>query len=160
MSIFSFKQVVIFSFKEVVIFSFEQVVIFSFKQVVIFTHEIILQISFCQIRKIENKLFLTCQACSSLQKKLSEDLHGYGKGTDGSSVDRRLKKTGDFVLGNIFSEVGRNLHKQNPASCLGNVLIYLGELFPQLANSHVNYEICVEQMIISKLQENQKFNFK
>eukprot|EP00088_Acartia_fossae_P016842 TRINITY_DN1948_c0_g1_i17.p1 TRINITY_DN1948_c0_g1~~TRINITY_DN1948_c0_g1_i17.p1 ORF type:complete len:878 (+),score=255.73 TRINITY_DN1948_c0_g1_i17:200-2833(+) len=105
------------------------------------------------LTKVEETIGIYKQACSALQKKLSEDLQGYGKGTDGSSIDRRLKKTGDFVLGNIFSEVGRNLHKQNPNSCLGNVLTYLGELFPQLANSHVNYEICVEQMIIAKLQD-------
>jgi len=106
-----------------------------------------------ELVKVEETIGVYKQVLGALQKKLSEDLQGYGKGTDGSAVERRLKKTGDFVLGNIFSEVGRNLHKQNPASCLGNVLTELGDVFPRLANYHVNYEISVEQLIITKLQD-------
>ena len=49
---------------------------------------------------------------------------GFGKGTDGPSVDRRLKKTGDFILGQTLSEIGRGLLKQSSSSCLAQVLIH------------------------------------
>ena len=49
---------------------------------------------------------------------------GFGKGTDGPSVDRRLKKTGDFILGQTLAEIGRGLLKQSSSSCLAQVFIH------------------------------------
>ena len=66
---------------------------------------------------------------------------GCGKGTDGGAVERRLKKSNDFTLGqvaillvegltrnlaNVFlkclTEQGRLLNKLSPSSCLGQVV--------------------------------------
>ena len=59
--------------------------------------------------------------CQTLHKKISEGLQGGGKGTDGQSIERRLKKTLDFSLGQSLSEQGRLLGKQSSSSCLGQV---------------------------------------
>ena len=52
---------------------------------------------------------------------MSECLQGGGKGTDGQSIERRIKKTLDFSLGQSLSEQGRLLVKQTSSSCLGQV---------------------------------------
>ena len=44
------------------------------------------------------------QVCSTLHKKLCEYLPSAGKGTDGQSIERRLKKTPDFLLGQSLSD--------------------------------------------------------
>ena len=43
------------------------------------------------------------QVCSTIHKKLCEYIPSAGKGTDGQSVERRLKKTSDFLLGQSLS---------------------------------------------------------
>ena len=59
--------------------------------------------------------------CSTIHKKLCEYVSSAGKGTDGQSVERRLKKTSDFLLGQSLSDQGRALTKQHSSSCLGQV---------------------------------------
>ena len=64
------------------------------------------------------------QVCTTIHKKISEGLQGGGKGTDGQSIERRLKKTQEFMLGQSLSEQGRLLVKQSSSSCLGQVCIF------------------------------------
>ena len=61
------------------------------------------------------------QVLMTVHKKISDCLQGGGKGTDGQSIERRLKKTLDFSLGQSLSEQGRLLGKQSSTSCLGKV---------------------------------------
>ena len=49
------------------------------------------------------------QVLMTVHKKISDCLQGGGKGTDGQSIERRLKKTLDFSLGQSLSEQGRLL---------------------------------------------------
>ena len=61
------------------------------------------------------------QVLMTVHKKISDCLQGGGKGTDGQSIERRLKKTLEFSLGQSLSEQGRLLGKQSSTSCLGKV---------------------------------------
>jgi len=103
--------------------------------------------------KIEETIAVYKQVCTILQKKFSDGLQAFGKGTDGPAIDRRLKKTADFILGQSISEVGRTLAKQNSASCLAQVLVEMGGVCSGLAHNQVQYEISVENIVIAKLQE-------
>ena len=63
------------------------------------------------------------QVCTVVQKKLLEYFPSAGKGTDGQSVDKRLKRTADFLLGQSLIEQGRVLSKQQNSTCLGQVAL-------------------------------------
>ena len=63
------------------------------------------------------------QVCAVVQKKLLEYFPSAGKGTDGQSVDKRLKRTADFLLGQSLIEQGRVLSKQQNSTCLGQVTV-------------------------------------
>ena len=64
-----------------------------------------------------------------------------GKGTDGQSIERRLKKTPDFLLGQSLSEQGRTLSKAASSSCLGQVLLEAGGVCTTVGHDLVQYEI-------------------
>ena len=87
------------------------------------------------------------QVCSTLHKKLCEYLPSAGKGTDGQSIERRLKKTPDFLLGQSLSDQGRVLSKQSSSSCLGQVLLEAGGVCTTIGHDLVQYEIQVEHII-------------
>ena len=87
------------------------------------------------------------QVCSTLHKKLCEYLSSAGKGSDGQSIERRLRKTPDFLLGQSLSEQGRVLSKQSATSCLGQVLLETGGVCTTLGHDLVQYEIQVEHII-------------
>ena len=85
-----------------------------------------------ELEKVEETLHAYKQVCSTIHKKLCEYIPSAGKGTDGQSVERRLKKTGDFLLGQCLSEQGRALTKQQSSSCLGQVSKHWKAEFYQL----------------------------
>ena len=87
------------------------------------------------------------QVCSTLHKKLCEYLPSAGKGSDGQSIERRLKKTPDFLLGQSLSDQGRVLSKQSSSSCLGQVLLEAGGVCTTIGHDLVQYEIQVEHII-------------
>ena len=96
----------------------------------------------------EETVLVYKQVCSTLHKKLCEFLPSAGKGTDGQSIERRLKKTPDFLLGQSLSDQGRVLSKQSQsASCLGQVLLEAGGVCTSLGHDLVQYEIQVEHII-------------
>lgn len=101
-----------------------------------------------ELEKIEETVLVYKQVCSTLHKKLCEFLPSAGKGTDGQSIERRLKKTPDFLLGQSLSDQGRVLSKQSQsASCLGQVLLEAGGVCTSLGHDLVQYEIQVEHII-------------
>ena len=77
-----------------------------------------------EMEKIEETMHAYKQVCTTIHKKLCEYIPSAGKGTDGQSVERRLKKTGDFLLGQSLSDQGRVLTKQQSTSCLGQVCVF------------------------------------
>lgn len=101
--------------------------------------------------KIEEIISSYKQVCQTIHKKFSEGLQGYGKGTDGQSIERRLKKSSDFSLGQTLTEQGRLLTKQHSSSCLGQVLVETGGLCTATGMNLVQYEISVEQLVLQEL---------
>jgi len=88
-----------------------------------------------ELEKIEETVLAYKHVCSTIHKKLCEYVSSAGKGTDGQSVERRLKKTSDFLLGQSLSDQGRALTKQHSSSCLGQVLLEAGGVVPQLVTT-------------------------
>ena len=79
------------------------------------------------------------QVCTVVQKKLLEYFPSAGKGTDGQSVDKRLKRTADFLLGQSLIEQGRVLSKQQNSTCLGQVTNWGMELGNGMGNIIIIY---------------------
>ena len=90
--------------------------------------------------------------CSVVHKRLCEYFPSAGKGTDGMSVERRLKKTSDVLLGQSLIEQGRLLNKQKSHTCLGQVLLAAGGVCTSIGSHLVQYEISVEQLVIQQLE--------
>eukprot|EP00092_Neocalanus_flemingeri_P030479 GFUD01033086.1.p1 GENE.GFUD01033086.1~~GFUD01033086.1.p1 ORF type:complete len:647 (-),score=306.09 GFUD01033086.1:446-2386(-) len=105
-----------------------------------------------ELEKIEETILTYRQVCQTVHKKFSECLQGAGKGTDGQSIERRLKKTLDFSLGQSLSEQGRLLTKQSSSSCLGQVLQETGGVCTAVGQNLVQYEISVEQLVVQELE--------
>lgn len=104
-----------------------------------------------ELLRIEETISIYKQVCQTIHKKLSEGLQGFGKGTDGPCIERRLKKTVDFTLGQTLIDAGRLLTKQNGSSCLGQVLVSAGGLCTAGGSSFVQYELSVEQLVLGEL---------
>jgi len=104
-----------------------------------------------ELLKLEETIGCYKQVCQNVHKKLTEGLQGCGKGTDGGAVERRLKKSNDFTLGQCLTEQGRLLNKLSPSSCLGQVLIETGGLCTSTGMNLVQYEISVEQLVLTEL---------
>ena len=68
------------------------------------------------------------------------------------SVERRLKKTSDVLLGQSLIEQGRLLNKQKSQTCLGQVLLAAGGVCTSIGSHLVQYEISVEQLVIQQLE--------
>ena len=68
------------------------------------------------------------------------------------SVERRLKKTSDVLLGQSLIEQGRLLNKQKSQTCLGQVLLAVGGVCTSIGSHLVQYEISVEQLVIQQLE--------
>jgi len=105
-----------------------------------------------ELERIEETVLAYKQVCSTIHKKLCEYIPSAGKGTDGQSVERRLKKTSDFLLGQSLSDQGRVLSKQHSSSCLGQVLLEAGGVCTSIGYNLVQYEISVEQLVIQQLE--------
>jgi len=105
-----------------------------------------------ELEKIEETVLAYKHVCSTIHKKLCEYVSSAGKGTDGQSVERRLKKTSDFLLGQSLSDQGRALTKQHSSSCLGQVLLEAGGVCTSIGHNLVQYEISVEQLVIHQLE--------
>lgn len=104
-----------------------------------------------ELLKLEENIGCYKQVCQAVHKKLTEGLQGYGKGTDGGAIERRLKKSHDFTLGQCLTEQGRLLTKLAPTSCLGQVLVETGGLCTSTGMNLVQYEISVEQLVLTEL---------
>jgi len=104
-----------------------------------------------ELLKLEETIVCYKQVCQNVHKKLTEGLQGCGKGTDGGAVERRLKKSNDFTLGQCLTEQGRLLTKLSPSSCLGQVLLATGDLCTSTGMNLVQYEISVEQLVLTEL---------
>ena len=94
-----------------------------------------------ELERIEETVLVYKQVCSTVHKKLCEYLPSAGKGTDGQSIERRLKKTPDFLLGQSLSDQGRTLSKASSSSCLGQVLLEAGGVCTTVGHDLVQYEI-------------------
>lgn len=105
-----------------------------------------------ELEKIEDTITAYKHVCTTVHKKLCEYIPSAGKGTDGQSVERRLKKTSDFLLGQSLSDQGRILSKQLGSSCLGQVLLEAGGVCTSIGYNLVQYEISVEQLVIQQLE--------
>jgi len=105
-----------------------------------------------ELERIEETVLVYKQVCTTVHKRLSDYLQGAGKGTDGQSIERRLKKTPDFSLGQSLSEQGRHLTKQASQSCLGQALMESGGVCSAVGQSLVQYEISVEQLVVQQLE--------
>jgi len=104
-----------------------------------------------ELLKLEETIASYKHVCQTIHKKFSEGLQGYGKGTDGGAIERRLKKSTDFTLGQCLTEQGRLLTKLSPTSCLGQVLVETGGLCTSTGMNLVQYEISVEQLVLTEL---------
>lgn len=105
-----------------------------------------------ELEKLEETVLIYKQVCSFVHKRLCEYLPSAGKGTDGLSVERRLKKTSDVLLGQSLIEQGRLLNKQKPQTCLGQILLATGGVCTSIGSHLVQYEISVEQLVIQQLE--------
>lgn len=105
-----------------------------------------------ELLHIEETIQTYRQVCTTIHKKISEGLQGGGKGTDGQSIERRLKKTQEFMLGQSLSEQGRLLVKQSSSSCLGQVLQEAGGVCSAMGQNLVQYEVSLEQLVVQQLE--------
>lgn len=102
-------------------------------------------------------MVLSLQLCQSVTKKLSSEAGtSTGKlGNDGAALDKRIRKTTEFALGQTFQENARayEKHKANgeDVSGLSTFLMDSGHLLNDLATSHVQYEIGVEKLVLQPL---------
>lgn len=75
-------------------------------------------------------------------------------GNDGAAVEKRIRKTPEFALGQTFQENGRAYAKHGPNEEPGGLATFLvdgGHLLNDLAASHVQYEIGVEKLVLQTL---------
>ena len=77
------------------------------------------------------------------------------QGNDGAAVEKRIRKTPEFALGQTFQENGR-LYKakhgpNEEAGGLSNFLLDSGQLLNDLGTSHVQYEIGVDKLVLLPL---------
>lgn len=101
--------------------------------------------------QIEETILTYRQVVSTVHKKIADSLLGGGKGVDGQSIERRIKKTLDFSLGQSLSEQGRLLAKHSPTSCLGKVLQEAGGVCTAMGQNLVQYEVSMEQLVVQEL---------
>ena len=107
--------------------------------------------------KIESRITSLKQLCQSVTKKLSSEasLTSSGKlGNDGAAVEKRIRKTSEFALGQTFLENSRAYAKHGTAQEPGGMSTFLnesGHLLTDLATSHVQYEIGVEKLVLQSL---------
>ena len=95
-----------------------------------------------------------------MTKKLSSEAgtsSASGKqGNDGAAVEKRIRKTPEFALGQTFQENGR-LYKakhgpnEEQSGGLSNFLLDSGQLLNDLGTSHVQYEIGVDKLVLLPL---------
>ncbi|QQP55793.1 Rho GTPaseactivating protein 17like, partial [Caligus rogercresseyi] len=95
--------------------------------------------------EMEKKSDLVCQ---SVTKKLSE---GNNKGNDGAAIEKRIRKTTDFIVGQTIQENGRLFTRKDETSFLGTLLSDSGHLLNNLAANQIQYEIEVEKLVIQQL---------
>ena len=90
-----------------------------------------------------------------MTKKLSEFTASSSKlGNDGAAVEKRIRKTPEFALGQTFQENGRAYAKHGVNEEPGGLSAFLmdgGHLLNDLAASQVQYEIGVEKLVLQKL---------
>ncbi|CAB4057137.1 ARHGAP17 [Lepeophtheirus salmonis] len=98
--------------------------------------------------RIEEKVLGLKQVCQSVTKKLSE---GNNKGTDGAAIEKRIRKTTDFIVGQTIQENGRLFTRKDETSFLGTLLSESGHLLNNLAANQIQYEIEVEKLVIQQL---------
>ena len=75
-------------------------------------------------------------------------------GNDGAAVEKRIRKTPEFALGQTFQENGRAYAKHGTPEDPGGLSSFLmdsGILLNDLATSHVQYEIGVEKLVLQSL---------
>lgn len=107
--------------------------------------------------KVENKVTSLKQVCQSVTKKLAEGT-STNKGNDGAAVEKRIRKTAEFALGQTFQENGRsylkhehNAKDEQSGGPLSQFLFQGASLLNDLATSHVTYEIGVEKLVLHTL---------
>lgn len=108
--------------------------------------------------KIESKISSLKQLCQSVTKKLSTEASistsSSKLGNDGAAVEKRIRKTPEFALGQTFQENGRAYAKHGTPEDPGGLSSFLmdsGILLNDLATSHVQYEIGVEKLVLQSL---------
>jgi len=108
--------------------------------------------------KIESKISSLKQLCQSVTKKLSTEASISASssklGNDGAAVEKRIRKTPEFALGQTFQENGRAYAKHGTPEDPGGLSSFLmdsGILLNDLATSHVQYEIGVEKLVLQSL---------
>ena len=91
--------------------------------------------------------------CQSVTKKLSTEgslsTSSSKLGNDGAAVEKRIRKTPEFALGQTFQENSRAYAKHGTSEDPGGISSFLmdsGILLNDLATSHVQYEIGVEKL--------------
>ena len=96
--------------------------------------------------------------CQSVTKKLSTEgslsTSSSKLGNDGAAVEKRIRKTPEFALGQTFQENGRAYGKHGTPEDPGGMSSFLmdsGILLNDLATSHVQYEIGVEKLVLQSL---------
>jgi len=107
--------------------------------------------------KVENKVACLKQVCHSVEKKLSEGVTSSSsslKGNDGAAVEKRIRKTAEFGLGQTFQENGRAYasHERPGVNAMSQFLIQGGLLLNDLASNQVQYEIGVEKLVLGPLR--------
>jgi len=107
--------------------------------------------------KIEARISSLKQVCQSVTKKLDAGTSSTSgkQGNDGAAVEKRIRKTPEFALGQTFQENGR-LYKakhgpNEEAGGLSNFLLDSGQLLNDLGTSHVQYEIGVDKLVLLPL---------
>lgn len=109
------------------------------------------------VTKIESKVTSLKQLCQSVAKKLSTEAGtsssaGSGKlGTDGAALEKRIRKTPEFALGQTFQENGRAYGRHSSEAGLSQFLLEGGVLLNDLAAGHVQYEVGVEKLVLQPL---------
>ena len=96
--------------------------------------------------------------CQSVTKKLSTEgslsTSSSKLGNDGAAVEKRIRKTPEFALGQTFQENSRAYAKHGTSEDPGGISSFLmdsGILLNDLATSHLQYEIGVEKLVLQSL---------
>ncbi|GAB6032642.1 Rho GTPase-activating protein 44, variant 2 [Chamberlinius hualienensis] len=88
------------------------------------------------------------QVCQNTHRQAKNCLQG--QGTDGASLDKRLKKLPEFCLGSTMLECNSFLGEN---SILGQVLGLSGKLQCDLAQELLTFEVEVERLVLAKYVE-------